>query len=286
VEHLYIAKDDPTYRRAKVGNNFATAVSSAEAEARRQWTDLSKKLKEEYGDKRGSLMACMLTHDNPAKDCYKLTLSYTGKVNQKLSHGPQDDGTGGTFSFSEEQGATIKASVPLNAVEGIDNQYTGSDIANVSDPVFTENETFENRLLVLTEDQLRCTGVATSTLTGSNPGAFNVDNLTEVTQGTTITDYQLTYSFDPSPTLRYTHSDQCLTPAFPPVITSGGEPIAGDFLPGHPNSGSSITVTGWQISPDPSDALILARKDIPYADEYNTNTERYEVVLKIPGESQ
>lgn len=59
----------PTTPRGKVENNFAKAVAGAMVETRHQWQDFRAALETSYGARKGSLMACALTRDDPLNDC-------------------------------------------------------------------------------------------------------------------------------------------------------------------------------------------------------------------------
>ncbi len=81
VRHLVLNKDKgqidpvtgttsaPTTSRGRVGSNFAKAVAGAIADTRRQWADLRSQILNAYGPRRGGLMVCAVTHDDPVKDC-------------------------------------------------------------------------------------------------------------------------------------------------------------------------------------------------------------------------
>jgi von Willebrand factor type A domain/RTX calcium-binding nonapeptide repeat (4 copies) len=81
VRHLVLNKDKgqidpvsgatsaPTTTRGRVGSNFAKAVAGAIADTRRQWADLRSQILNAYGPRRGGLMVCAVTHDDPVKDC-------------------------------------------------------------------------------------------------------------------------------------------------------------------------------------------------------------------------
>ena len=81
VRHLILNKDKgqidpvtgatsaPTTVRGLVGSNFAKAVAGAIADTRRQWADLRSQILSAYGARRGGLMVCAVTHDDPVKDC-------------------------------------------------------------------------------------------------------------------------------------------------------------------------------------------------------------------------
>ncbi|BCJ41253.1 hypothetical protein GCM10010168_44490 [Actinoplanes ianthinogenes] len=58
---------DPTTPRGIVRTNFAKAVTGAIVETRHQWEELQAALKQTYGAKEGALIACALTHDDPAE---------------------------------------------------------------------------------------------------------------------------------------------------------------------------------------------------------------------------
>jgi hypothetical protein len=59
----------PTTVRGQVGTNFANAVGLAIADTRRQWSDLRAEIIVKEGPKRGNLIICALTRDDPLKDC-------------------------------------------------------------------------------------------------------------------------------------------------------------------------------------------------------------------------
>jgi hypothetical protein len=81
VTHAAINKDNglvdqstgtttsPTTPRGKVESNFAKAVAGAMVETRHQWQDFRAALETSYGARKGALMACALTHDDPLNDC-------------------------------------------------------------------------------------------------------------------------------------------------------------------------------------------------------------------------
>jgi hypothetical protein len=60
---------EPTTPRGVVEQNFTKAVSGAIAETQRQWQDFQTELTAQYGQDRGALMVCALTHDDPVTDC-------------------------------------------------------------------------------------------------------------------------------------------------------------------------------------------------------------------------
>jgi Ca2+-binding RTX toxin-like protein len=59
----------PTTVRGRAGSNFASAVRLAIADTRRQWADLRAEIVRLNGPKRGNLMVCALTRDDPLRDC-------------------------------------------------------------------------------------------------------------------------------------------------------------------------------------------------------------------------
>ncbi|MCA6092854.1 CinY protein [Streptomyces sp. SCA3-4] len=63
------ATSDPTTNRGRIPGNFDRAVKGAIADTRRQWADFRSALNERYGAERGQRIACVLTHDNPVRDC-------------------------------------------------------------------------------------------------------------------------------------------------------------------------------------------------------------------------
>jgi hypothetical protein len=63
------ATSDPRSPRGKVGNNFSAAAGGAIVETRRQWADLRKTIRTTYGQRRGDLIICTLTHDDPVRAC-------------------------------------------------------------------------------------------------------------------------------------------------------------------------------------------------------------------------
>ncbi|MEU2559208.1 CinY protein [Streptomyces longispororuber] len=81
IEHSDVNKDnglidpvtgaatEPGTARGKVGDNFRRAVDGAIADTRRQWSDFRKELKRTYGETKGERIACVMTRDNPVRDC-------------------------------------------------------------------------------------------------------------------------------------------------------------------------------------------------------------------------
>ena len=55
--------------RSLVGTNFQKAVTGAIADTRRQWVDFRAEVISQHGAKRGNLIVCALTHDDPPRDC-------------------------------------------------------------------------------------------------------------------------------------------------------------------------------------------------------------------------
>jgi hypothetical protein len=60
---------DPTTPRGMVKENFQKAVTGAISETQRQWQDFQAALTQRYGEEKGALMVCALTHDDPVDDC-------------------------------------------------------------------------------------------------------------------------------------------------------------------------------------------------------------------------
>ena len=81
VLHVSLSKDkglidkktgmtsDPGTPRGKRADNFQRAVRLAVEDTRRQWSDFRAELKEKYGEKRGERMICVVTRDEPWKEC-------------------------------------------------------------------------------------------------------------------------------------------------------------------------------------------------------------------------
>ena len=55
--------------RGKVDDNFRNAVTYAIADSRQKWGEFEHHLRSKYGDARGALMACAISHDDPMKTC-------------------------------------------------------------------------------------------------------------------------------------------------------------------------------------------------------------------------
>ena len=55
--------------RGQIGTNFQKAVLAAVRETRRQWRHFRGELIARYGSRRGTLMICALTRDDPVRDC-------------------------------------------------------------------------------------------------------------------------------------------------------------------------------------------------------------------------
>ena len=80
VRHSVLNKDggfiDPRTGEARAARtprgrmgNFGQSVALAIKDTRRQWKNFAQRLRGAYGETRGDLMACVLTHDDPAADC-------------------------------------------------------------------------------------------------------------------------------------------------------------------------------------------------------------------------
>lgn len=78
VKHAVVNKDegsiDPviglgTTKRGAVNNNFQHAVEAAVDDTQDKWAMFQERLRETYGQASGPLMACIVSHDNPRRDC-------------------------------------------------------------------------------------------------------------------------------------------------------------------------------------------------------------------------
>lgn len=78
VKHAVVNKDDGTIdpafglgttKRGKANANFQHAVEAAIDDTQDKWVTFQEKLTETYGDLSGPLMACVISHDNPLRDC-------------------------------------------------------------------------------------------------------------------------------------------------------------------------------------------------------------------------
>lgn len=58
-----------TTSRGRVNGNFERAVLAAVADTKDKWALLRERLIAQYGEARGRLIACALSHDNPLRDC-------------------------------------------------------------------------------------------------------------------------------------------------------------------------------------------------------------------------
>jgi Ca2+-binding RTX toxin-like protein len=100
VRHKELNKDEGTINpvtgaatagttiRGRVGTNFANAVGLAIADTRRQWADLRAEIIRLNGPKRGNLMTCALTPDDPVKDCQRRKLAIEVDVGSRGAGGP------------------------------------------------------------------------------------------------------------------------------------------------------------------------------------------------------
>ncbi|GGU64395.1 hypothetical protein GCM10010211_31970 [Streptomyces albospinus] len=59
----------PATARGRVAGNFGRAVQGAVTESRRQWKQFRTALLQRYGGQRVERIVCVLTHDNPVRDC-------------------------------------------------------------------------------------------------------------------------------------------------------------------------------------------------------------------------
>jgi hypothetical protein len=78
VKHQVVNKDEGTIDpiqgagttiRGRIADNFSLAVSAAIDDTRDKWATVRERLLGTYGPHDGALMACALTHDDPATDC-------------------------------------------------------------------------------------------------------------------------------------------------------------------------------------------------------------------------
>jgi hypothetical protein len=65
-----VAHPCTTWPRSVVAGNFANAVNDAVLDSKRVIKDFANKLTVSYGQVKGSLLFCALTHDNPVQDCH------------------------------------------------------------------------------------------------------------------------------------------------------------------------------------------------------------------------
>ncbi|WP_438487298.1 CinY protein [Streptomyces sp. S186] len=63
------AASAPATARGRVAGNFDRAVQGAITESRHQWSKLRTALLQRYGKQRGERVICVITHDNPVRDC-------------------------------------------------------------------------------------------------------------------------------------------------------------------------------------------------------------------------
>jgi hypothetical protein len=78
AKHEFLNKDlgtiDPEIgagitARGMIADNFAHAVSAAIDDTRDKWATLEEQLRTTYGDRQGTRMVCVITHDRPLVDC-------------------------------------------------------------------------------------------------------------------------------------------------------------------------------------------------------------------------
>lgn len=78
VKHAVLNKDtgtiDPvpgagTTPRGRIDDNFARAVDAAIDDTRDKWAEYREHLNEEFGPVDGNRIACIVSHDDPARDC-------------------------------------------------------------------------------------------------------------------------------------------------------------------------------------------------------------------------
>ncbi|MBO7934626.1 CinY protein [Streptomyces antibioticus] len=58
-----------TTPRGSIQDNFRRAVEAAIYDTRYQWGQYRDRLKQTYGESRGEMIACFMTHDRPENDC-------------------------------------------------------------------------------------------------------------------------------------------------------------------------------------------------------------------------
>ncbi|MYT34182.1 hypothetical protein [Streptomyces sp. MspMP-M5] len=59
----------PATARGQAAGNFVRAVRGAVTDTRRQWQQFRAALLQRYGTQRGARVVCVLTHDDPVRDC-------------------------------------------------------------------------------------------------------------------------------------------------------------------------------------------------------------------------
>ncbi|SHK94535.1 CinY protein [Streptomyces yunnanensis] len=59
----------PATARGQAAGNFARAVRGAIADTRRQWKQFREALLQRYGTQRGARIVCVISHDDPVRDC-------------------------------------------------------------------------------------------------------------------------------------------------------------------------------------------------------------------------
>ncbi|WP_236572676.1 Het-C domain-containing protein [Streptomyces sp. GS7] len=63
------ATSAPGTVRGQAAGNFGRAVQGAITESRRQWREFRTALLQRYGRQRGARLVCVITHDDPVRDC-------------------------------------------------------------------------------------------------------------------------------------------------------------------------------------------------------------------------
>jgi hypothetical protein len=113
---------------AAAGTNFAAAVHGAIVDTRRQWADFKAQLITKYGTKRGTTMACVITHDQPLTDCVPAALLYKAVIDRtETCTGECNSTPGSHHNAQESETFTIVADVPLTTlpVDATDPAATG-----------------------------------------------------------------------------------------------------------------------------------------------------------------
>jgi Ca2+-binding RTX toxin-like protein len=149
VRHLILNKDKgqidpvsgatsaPTTQRGLVGSNFAKAVAGAIADTRRQWADLRSQILSAYGPRRGGLMVCAVTHDDPVKDCQGRDLAIV--IDSSGSNSDTDPGflrvtAGQQFNASLTTAAAAGPDARPDRSAVVDFDSSASVISPLADP--------------------------------------------------------------------------------------------------------------------------------------------------------
>lgn len=274
------------------GANFQAAVTGATVEARQQWADLRDALTKKYGAKRGGLIACVLSHDNPSTVCTTPSLLVRAVI-----HGDHFcTGSCGDLSLLAKQNMkdrydfTVAADIPLTQLprDGSENPAVGigsigaSMVVGVPKPVGSSSNTYTG---VWSQCDPSTAGHEVGVLSYIQSGYFEVMGLSPVGPfGKPPIDFDLGFTTQPpypvtKPKVEDMWKDTDIITSPCPYtlnLVQGHHNVDTSIYAAVKNAGSPVMyggeqeVRGWTVTPDAKNRVIASRH-ISYAPPPNTN---------------